>query len=203
MEQPRVLCPSLPPLPEAAPCRMTWLGDWLGLGWEAPPSGVGLYNSSDQKGNRSAAERAGNCTHSSQSSPETVRPGLANRQGWGALGVPEAQLRYDSYQSCSIRDGRGELRTAEGLPNSSASSWKASEGGKSFNSTVVAPRTVSRTVRRPLLIPRCPQAPDTPSSMGTKVTSPLSILLGWKCLGGHTDQPWQGGVQGAKFWHLP
>lgn len=107
---------------------MTWLGGWLGLGWEAPPSGVGLYNSSDQKGNRSAAERAGNCTHSSQSSPEGVRPGLANRQGWGALGVPEAQLSYDSSQSCSIRDGWGELRTAEGLPNSSASSWKASEG---------------------------------------------------------------------------
>lgn len=160
MEQPRVLCPSLPPLPEAAPCMMTWLGGWLGLGWEAPPSGVGLYNSSDQKGNRSAAERAGNCTHSSQSSPEGVRPGLANRQGWGALGLPEAQLSYDSSQSCSIRDGWGELRTAEGLPHSSASSWKASEGGKSFNSAVVAPRTVPRTVRRPVLILWRPLSPS-------------------------------------------
>lgn len=119
---------------------MTWLGDWLGQEWEAPPSGVGLYNSSDQKGNRGAVERAGNCTHSSQSSPGGVRPGLANRQGWGALGVSEAHLSYDSSQSCSIPDGQGELRTAEGFPNSSDSSWKASEGGKSFNSTAVAPR---------------------------------------------------------------
>lgn len=117
----------------------------LGVGWEVLPSGVGLislFDSSGQKGNRSSAERAGNCTHThSKATQNQVRSELAKKQGWGALRMPRAQPNCASCEGPSptaLRTAasgmnRGELRTTEGLPNSSVSSCKAAERGKTIS----------------------------------------------------------------------
>lgn len=102
---------------------------------------ITLFDSSGQKGTRGSAERAGNRTYSSQSYPVQVRPELAKKQGWGALLVPRAQPKHASCEgpsptalgTAASRMDRGELRTTEGLPNSSASSCKGTDRGKPFD----------------------------------------------------------------------
>lgn len=175
---------------------MTWLRDcWVRDGkrslleWGC----ITVFDSSGQKGNRGSAERAGNGTHSFQSCPVKVRPELARKQGWAALIVPGAQPKHSSCEGASptalrtaaSRMDRGKLRTTEGLPNSPASSCKATERGKTISTRKPVspsdcfpnwqPLEPSEVVFRP---PDFLQAPAALPSMCSQVTHPPNTLLG-------------------------